>query len=89
MAAHGHRKGEQASVRLLALYETNYSEGFETEYRGVTLQKTSEDTWQIADDHGALTKIDTTDLDARTWIDRVNGVAKHRTSYLKLTEGQQ
>ncbi len=89
MAAHGQHQGQRANLRLLSLYETDYSEDFQTEYRGVTLQKTSEDTWQITDDHGTLTKIDTTDLDARTWIDRVNGVAKHRTSYLKLTEGQQ
>lgn len=89
MAAQGQRQGQQANLRLLALYEENHSEEFQTDYRGVTLSKTS-DEWQVKDDDRVLDEFEKDDFDGpRKWIHHINGLAKHGRDYLEVTEGYQ
>lgn len=90
MAAHGQHQGQQASIRLLALYETTgYTEGFEISYRGITLTKTDSETWTATDNHGTLADIPKDEFSKRAWVDHINGIAKHREQYLALTEDDQ
>lgn len=88
MAAHGQRQGQTANLRLLSLYEEDRSEDFETEFRGVTLSKTSDDEWQVEDDDRVLDEFQKDDFDsARGWIDHINGIAKHGEEYLAIKGG--
>ena len=90
MAAHGHHPGQTANVRLLALWEEDHTEDFETQYRGITLAKTNEDTWTVEDDDQELDEFSKSDFDgAREWINHINGLAKHGADYLAIVEADR